>query len=296
MVSYDCSFDYMYDLDTQIYSPLTIGEFCGGEGHSEMATMAERVWSVAGPRVAKLLQENEGYELILTGHSLGAGTACLLNILLHNSRVKEDKADSTMDIVQKHRIRCFAYAAPPVFTPLEVVPRAVQATTNYIHQEDVVPFLSVHSVRHIFSCLRAVDDYYFSNAAATGRASIPKASTPPPPRPKRIDRLQVLWGAQQPPRGLLEAVQKASTEPLIPKRGAPLLSIPAATSVWMYRDDEKDGDDQDCYSFQVCDDPTRLAQLGIHLDANMLPDHSPARYEHALETMRDDDDDEDDDR
>jgi Lipase (class 3) len=263
-----------------------------------MATMAERVWTVAGPRVAKLLQENEGYELILTGHSLGAGTACLLNILLHSARVKENEnedEDSTIrDIVQKHLIRCFAYAAPPVFAPLEVVPRAVQATTNYIHQEDVVPFLSVHSVRHIFSCLRVVDDYYFSTTTdPTGRAStIPKASASPPRRPKRMDRLQVLWGTQPPPPDLLEAVQKASTEPLIPKRGAPLLSIPAATSIWMYRDDEKDGDDdQDSYSFQVCDDPMRLAQLGIHLDVNMIPDHSPARYENALETLRDDDGD-----
>jgi hypothetical protein len=266
-----------------------------------MATMAERVWAVAGPRVAKLLQENEGYELILTGHSLGAGTACLLNILLHNARIKEedkeDKEDSTIrDIVQKHHIRCFAYAGPPVFTPLEVAPRAVQATTNYIHQEDVVPFLSVHAVRHIFSCLRVVDDYYFSKTSITtgSASSTPNASgsAPPPPRPTRMDRLQVLWGTQPPPPDLLEAVQNASMEPLIPKRGAPLLSIPAATTIWMHRDDDKDGDDdQDSYSFQVCDDPMRLAQLGIHLDANMLPDHSPARYEHALETMRDDEDD-----
>ena len=41
--------------------------FCGGEAHSEMASMAERVWEVAGGTVMGLLRDNDGYELVLTG-------------------------------------------------------------------------------------------------------------------------------------------------------------------------------------------------------------------------------------
>jgi hypothetical protein len=48
--------------------------FCGGEGHSEIATMAERVWTVAGPTVQTLQKTHPNYEFIVTGHSLGAGT------------------------------------------------------------------------------------------------------------------------------------------------------------------------------------------------------------------------------
>jgi hypothetical protein len=48
-------------------------DFCGGEGHSEIATMAERVWTVAGPTIQTLQKTHPNYEFIVTGHSLGAG-------------------------------------------------------------------------------------------------------------------------------------------------------------------------------------------------------------------------------
>ena len=48
-------------------------EFCGGEGHSGMVDMAERVWKVAGPTLKNTIRENPGYEVIFTGHSLGGG-------------------------------------------------------------------------------------------------------------------------------------------------------------------------------------------------------------------------------
>ena len=254
-------------LSTTYENPNNVGEYCGGEGHSEMATMAERVWKTAGPTVADLLQKNEGYELILTGHSLGAGAACLLNILLSQSRVNRPKAlDKTIDIVQRRSIRCFAFASPPVFTPLEVVPRAVASTVNYINQEDFVPFISVNSVRHFFSCIRVLDEYYSGPHASTASER------------GKFDRLRVIWGSQDPPSELVDRVRIASNEPLVPKRGAPLLSIPAIKNVWMRHDADSN------YSVEVCDS-RRLARLGILLDANMLTDHSPARYEHAFEAL-----------
>ena len=97
-------------------------EFCGGEAHSGMATMAERVWAAAGPTVKTELQANPGYEFILTGHSLGAGAACLVTILVQTKRF----------LSNDQKIRCFAYASPPVYTPLEFVPKSVEATTNFV--------------------------------------------------------------------------------------------------------------------------------------------------------------------
>ena len=97
-------------------------EFCGGEAHSGMATMAERVWAVAGPTVQTELEANPGYEFILTGHSLGAGAACLVTILVQNKRF----------LPMEQKIRCFAYASPPVYTPLEFIPRSVESTTNFV--------------------------------------------------------------------------------------------------------------------------------------------------------------------
>ena len=97
-------------------------EFCGGEAHAEMANMAERVWKAAGPKVQTVLQENPGYEFVLTGHSLGAGAACLVTILVQNKQL----------LPKEQKIRCFAYASPPVYTPLEFVPRSVESITNFV--------------------------------------------------------------------------------------------------------------------------------------------------------------------
>ena len=52
--------------------------------HAGMARMARAVWSTAGDDVCRALAASpEGTELILTGHSLGAGVASLLTLMLH---------------------------------------------------------------------------------------------------------------------------------------------------------------------------------------------------------------------
>jgi len=252
-------------------------EFCGGEAHSEMANMAENVWSVAGPTVQTMLAANHHqYELILTGHSLGAGAACLLTILLESKR-----------ILPKHqKFRCFAYAAPPVFTPLEFVPNSVQATTNFVHENDVIPFLSVHTVRQLFQQIRAVDAY--AHDAMTRR-----------------ERYKVLLGIQPPPQDLIASVLEAYGKPIQPKQGAPILSIPAHHIVWLKqqqqrrrvplstpqqqqhssssgvdgdKEEENDGD----YAFEILK-PIEMKQPGIRVNPDMLLDHFPPRYEHALD-------------
>lgn len=123
---FDCMYEYTWILTVL---PITycffIGPFCGGEAHSEMANQAERVWSVASGTVKDALDQHHNYELVITGHSLGAGTACLVHILCHSKRLV------------RRKMRCFAFASPPVFTPLQLIPNAVRSTTNYIHQKDV---------------------------------------------------------------------------------------------------------------------------------------------------------------
>jgi len=98
-------------------------EFCGGEGHSGMVDMAERVWKVAGPTITNTIRENPGYEVIFTGHSLGGGAAALVTIMVQSKQL----------LPKEQQLRCFTYAAPPVYTPLEFVPKSVLATTNFIY-------------------------------------------------------------------------------------------------------------------------------------------------------------------
>jgi hypothetical protein len=233
--------------------------FCGGEAHSGMADMAERVWKEVGPTVLTLLKQNKEYELILTGHSLGAGTACLLNIMCHQRG---------RSLVAGRGVQCFAFAPPPVFTPIEFASSAADHCISVIHERDVVPFLSVDSVRHFFRGIEAVENHL----KGTGFRK----------------RMSYLTGYSTIEDSLVEAVQSATKERLPPKQGAPILAIPASTNLWLRRVQDDGGDDR--YDIKLCD-PMKLSTLGIRMDPNMLQDHIPPRYEHALHNLQVSDED-----
>ena len=59
--------------------PLRLGKYWVHEG---MASSAEWFCSTLGPIIAKKCAET-GYQPIVTGHSLGAGVACLTTHLMH---------------------------------------------------------------------------------------------------------------------------------------------------------------------------------------------------------------------
>mmetsp|Transcript_21464 Transcript_21464/g.47920 ORF Transcript_21464/g.47920 Transcript_21464/m.47920 type:complete len:528 (-) Transcript_21464:440-2023(-) len=228
--------------------------FMKGEAHSEMSLMAEQLWERVGDDVRQLLQQNgKDYELVITGHSLGAGTACLLNILIHSDKRRH---------VHGRPVRCFSYAAPPSFAPLQAAPSdAIKSTTNYIHERDAVPFLSIDSVRHFFSCIAVIDE----NTKKMGF----------------LDRQKLVTGYSPPDASLRHSVLKASLARLPPISGAPLLTVPASANIWIR---EKDFAGSDDYDAQDCDS-TRLAKRGIIMDTNMLFDHFPTKYEHALNRL-----------
>lgn len=223
--------------------------FCGGEAHSEMAAMAERVWMAAGKTILGLLADNKEYELILTGHSLGAGTASLLNILCHRNQ---------RELVGGRPVRCFAYASPPVFTPIFFVRDAASSCINLIHHRDFVPFLSISAVRRLFAGIRAIEDENLS----------------------LIQRMQLVTGIRSPSSSLCDNVRRAAVAKLPPKMGAPILEIPAAANLWLYPTD----DTGSSYDFKLCNS-LKLSELGLFVDSNMLQDHFPLRYEHAIENL-----------
>jgi hypothetical protein len=179
--------------------------------------------------------------------------------------------DSSQNVETKQKLwfchhwtltRCFAYAPPPVFTPLEFVPNAVKTCTSYIHEADVVPFLSIDSVRHFFAKVGVIQKY-------TEKA-------------KWLSQVPVSIGFAKPDQALLDDVLTANTKRLPPKAGAPILKIPSAAVVWMC---EKGRSGK--YDFKVCD-PRRLATLGIFVDSNMLQDHRAPTYEHAFYNLEED--------
>jgi len=232
-------------------------EFCGGEAHSEIANMAERVWAVAGPKIRQVLKQNPGYEFIVTGHSLGAGAACLLRILVENKKL----------LPRKQPIRCFAFASQPVYTPLEFVPKTVQSTTNFVHENDFIPFLSMEKVRKLLTTLRAVDRYALKHMS-------------------RKQKTSLILGVSPPPKELIASVLEAEGKRLVPKKGAPNLYIPAATTVLLKENLDEMGEHSDgSYRCEQMNS-REMSQREIRVFPDMLVDHFPSRYEHAFDHLQ----------
>ena len=269
--------------------------FCGGLAHAGMALMARAVWAAAGEDVrTALAQAPEDYELILTGHSLGAGVASLLTILLH------DECPAVTQLAS--RVRCFAYAPPPVYLSdytllpsargakrgrgrgASAVPAhpAESSISAFIHSEDCVPFLSVDAGRRLLSGLRAVEEH---------------ANSQPPAYYARI-----ALGRRAPDEALIRKAEAgARGDDLKPIQLAPSLRIPAACVVWLRprtpgfwatrggrwwrrlrtQRGASSAEDPRSYDAVVCS-PALLCEQGIGLSLSMLKDHFVDGYERAL--------------
>ena len=225
-------------------------EFCGGEAHSEMATMAERVWEKAGTTISSLLNDHPHYGLVVTGHSLGGGTACLLTSMILSKKLVRAPT------------KCFAFASPPVFFPVERA-SGLGVTTNFIHQQDVIPAMSMHSVRHLFGLLQTIQTYQRKNLS-------------------RTERLQVAFGLKAPPKDLVDAFREQQKTSMPPIEGSPRLEVPAAKTVRLH----PTNNDHGSYTWE-CLSPQELIRHyeGIRIHPEMFLDHLAPRYEHALEHL-----------
>eukprot|EP00850_Spirogloea_muscicola_P023442 SM000357S13383 [mRNA] locus=s357:20987:24466:+ [translate_table: standard] len=89
--------------------------FQDGYAHSGMLGSAKWLLREEVPGVRQLLAENKGYDLVITGHSLGAGTAALLTMMLRLPHL----SDSIASPISQHlgvpltSILCWAFACPP---------------------------------------------------------------------------------------------------------------------------------------------------------------------------------------
>ncbi|KAL3914084.1 MAG: hypothetical protein SGILL_006243 [Bacillariaceae sp.] len=205
--------------------------FCDGVGHVAMSEVATKMWELTKNEVlAKLEELPDDYELVVTGHSLGAGVATLLTILLYHQKC----------IPLKHKVRCFAFAPPPTFYPLSAAPEAVAATTAYVHGEDTVPFLSVYHLRR-----------FFKSMAALKQATVGMSTW----KFLRID-----WGYENPTPAMVEAMRKAEEHEIRFVRGSEPVAIPAAAVVWFKPKKE----DSSRFDAHVCD-ARKLSRLPIRV-------------------------------
>lgn len=221
-----------------------------------MAEMANNLWDCSGEKVTKLMDDYKEYKLVITGHSLGAGTACLLNMKLHVESAFKGRA-----------VECFAFAPPPTFWPCSddsdpeecdaKVKQAIRNTTAYIHDNDVVPFLSVTAVRRMVSLLDAVDN-----------------------KTEKIwfwKRWQIFQEFVKIPDDIFESVAKTEARTDLAD-GECRMIIPAHCIVWCKENEDGEFEGHAC-------DPYKVAGTDIYLCPDMVSDHLPEEYEDCLDAL-----------
>ena len=229
-------------------------KFLEGESHAAISLMAERLWDKVSGEIIQLLDENPGFELIVTGHSLGGGSTCIVNMLLHRDKRMQGK-----------QFRAFAFASPPVYvssdgTNVSTIKEA-QTAVNYMNQYDGVPFLCGDTVRHQIAMITAIEKFDLT----------------------MMQRLRILLGFDKPDPKLVKQIHDIQRRPLPEtKEGCPRgMALPVMGNVWIWPEDDNDDD-----KFKaVVADSKKMTETGIFIHKNDFTDHLPARYEYVLNHM-----------
>ncbi|CAJ1947885.1 unnamed protein product [Cylindrotheca closterium] len=237
-------------------------EFCSGKAHKGISEMANNLWNESGTKIQQLMDQYSDYKLIITGHSLGGGTSCLLNLKLHVEQI----------FAPSRKIECFAFAPPPTFfscredpTIQARVEKAIQNTVAYLHDNDVVPFLSIKAIRRMVTLLDAVDNeteliwFWRRWRMFYEYAPIPESII-----------TSVLAVEQDMHRGKLLAEEVD---------GEHNMTIPARRVIWC-----KHNITENRFEAYSCD-PEKIARGNIFLTPDMLSDHMPEMYEDALDAV-----------
>ncbi|KAF4747723.1 hypothetical protein FOZ62_027115, partial [Perkinsus olseni] len=107
--------------------------------HRGIGTAARNVVSDALPHLVELMQRKDAKRLVVTGHSLGAGTAILASILIARQLPYE--------------VDCYAFAPPPVTTTTSPRIPANLKLQSFINEDDIVPRLSLRGAEELLDAV-----------------------------------------------------------------------------------------------------------------------------------------------
>ena len=145
--------------------------FLGGWAHAGMVASAWQVIRTQMAPASRALSQHPGYSLLVTGHSMGAGVAACLAMLIRSGDgdvlaaaeegltrarekdgVTEEAAAAALGAIAQ--TRCYCFAAPSVCS-LDLSLAAREHTTSVVAGKDVIPRLCYASVRRLLRRLNS---------------------------------------------------------------------------------------------------------------------------------------------
>lgn len=126
--------------------------YLDGFAHRGILSGANRIMTEGKETLKKAFEEHPDYRLVITGHSLGAGTAILISLgFLDNIYAN--------DFPNVKEVKCIALAPPPVYRTEKPLPAKIQNDIKiFINQNDCVPRLSLANMAKLIAMARAIDD------------------------------------------------------------------------------------------------------------------------------------------
>ena len=124
-------------------------EFLDGCAPQGMLMSAQKILDKCERKIAKALENNPGYKLIITGHSLGGGVSILIAMIILSRESKRINPDAV-------KVKCYAFAPPPVFCKGDLK-QFKKNITIIINGKDCVPRLSLASVEKFLAMMKAID-------------------------------------------------------------------------------------------------------------------------------------------
>ncbi|KAI0038005.1 alpha/beta-hydrolase [Auriscalpium vulgare] len=115
--------------------------------HGGMLKMAQAMGGHGKPvhiAVKDALRKNKGYELVMSGHSLGSGVAALLGLMWADPKTCLTVRSSGLPVGRRVSVFCFG---PPCLTDARLAKLSANLITSFVYSHDVVSRLSLGSIR-----------------------------------------------------------------------------------------------------------------------------------------------------
>ncbi|GJQ14309.1 hypothetical protein GpartN1_g6100.t1 [Galdieria partita] len=114
--------------------------------HNGMLRSAQKLTQIMEPILREACESYPSYRLIITGHSLGAGCAMVLSILLRERNICDN-------------LQCYAFGPPPVLSD-SLAEACNSFVISFVHNNDIVPRLSIPALRRFFRACQIAKRYH----------------------------------------------------------------------------------------------------------------------------------------